>query len=145
MKIKLNGYVFHQLRKKKGIDQKALAEKLEISQAMVSLLESGLRNCSLDLANKIARELSVTLEEIISEPPPYASLVRNMKYLSLRQLKILDSLATEFLRKVIPMDEQERLDAQAAFMYAQEQERERADDMVLGVGGVEPDPENLDE
>jgi putative transcriptional regulator len=53
-----------ELRKRAGITQEALADKLEVSRQTISSLESGRYNPSILLAFKIARFFNVAIEEI---------------------------------------------------------------------------------
>jgi putative transcriptional regulator len=53
-----------ELRKKSGITQEFLAEKLEVSRQTIGSLESGRYNPSILLAYKIARFFGVTIEDI---------------------------------------------------------------------------------
>ncbi len=48
-----------EIREKKGITQQELAEKLNISGGYISLLESGARRPSVELAKKIAKILDI--------------------------------------------------------------------------------------
>jgi putative transcriptional regulator len=53
-----------ELRKKAGITQEGLADKLEVSRQTISSLESGRYNPSILLAFKIARFFGVDIEEV---------------------------------------------------------------------------------
>jgi putative transcriptional regulator len=53
-----------ELRKKAGITQEMLADRLEVSRQTIGSLESGRYNPSIQLAFKIARFFSVTIEEV---------------------------------------------------------------------------------
>ncbi len=53
-----------ELRKKAGITQEILADRLEVSRQTICSLESGRYNPSIVLAFKIARFFGVTIEEI---------------------------------------------------------------------------------
>jgi putative transcriptional regulator len=53
-----------ELRRKTGITQEMLADKLEVSRQTIGSLESGRYNPSISLAFKIARFFGVTIEEI---------------------------------------------------------------------------------
>jgi putative transcriptional regulator len=52
------------LRKKTGITQEALADRLEVSRQTIGSLESGRYNPSIVLAFKIARFFGVNIEDI---------------------------------------------------------------------------------
>ncbi len=53
------------LRREKGISQKKAAEDLEISQALLSHYEKGIRECNLDFVKKIAAYYSVTTDYLL--------------------------------------------------------------------------------
>ncbi len=53
-----------ELRKKTGITQEALADRLEVSRQTIGSLESGRYNPSIVLAFKIARFFDVNIEDI---------------------------------------------------------------------------------
>jgi putative transcriptional regulator len=53
-----------ELRKKSGMTQEILADRLEVSRQTISSLESGRYNPSVLLAFKLARFFNVTIEEL---------------------------------------------------------------------------------
>ena len=53
------------LRREKGISQKKAAEDLEISQALLSHYEKGIRECNLDFVKKISAYYSVTSDYLL--------------------------------------------------------------------------------
>ncbi len=53
-----------ELRKKAGITQEELADKLEVSRQTINSLECGRYNPSIQLAFKLAKFFSVTIEEL---------------------------------------------------------------------------------
>jgi len=53
-----------ELRKKSGITQEILADRLEVSRQTIGSLESGRYNPSILLAFKLARFFDVTIEEL---------------------------------------------------------------------------------
>jgi putative transcriptional regulator len=53
-----------ELRKKAGITQEELADKLEVSRQTIGSLESGRYNPSIQLAFKLARFFKVTIEDM---------------------------------------------------------------------------------
>jgi transcriptional regulator with XRE-family HTH domain len=55
------------IRKKRGMSQAQLADKLGISQRSVSHYEENTRYPTIDKVYDIARALDVTIEELISE------------------------------------------------------------------------------
>jgi transcriptional regulator with XRE-family HTH domain len=75
------------IRKKKGITQVELAERLKVTQRVVSYYETEHDNPSLELVGKIARALGVTQAQLlnfheeqdaIAEPSPIRSLQRQL-------------------------------------------------------------------
>lgn len=52
------------LRRKSGITQEMLADKLEVSRQTIGSLENGRYNPSILLAFKLARFFNVTIEEL---------------------------------------------------------------------------------
>ncbi|MFC1949582.1 helix-turn-helix transcriptional regulator [Chloroflexota bacterium] len=53
-----------EFRKKSGMTQEMLADRLEVSRQTISSLESGRYNPSILLAFKLARFFNVTIEEL---------------------------------------------------------------------------------
>ena len=53
-----------EIRKERGIKQEALAEALGVSRQTIGSLENGRYNPSIQLAFKIARYFSLTIEDI---------------------------------------------------------------------------------
>lgn len=53
--------------REKGIEQKGLAEKVGISEAMMSFVVRGLKEPSLTVLGRIAHELGVSVAELIIE------------------------------------------------------------------------------
>jgi len=56
--------ILEELRKRRGIKQEELAEKLEVSRQTIGSLENGRYNPSITLAIKIARFFGMSVEEI---------------------------------------------------------------------------------
>lgn len=56
-----------ELRKSKGLTQVELAKKLDITQACLSEIETGVTDPSLKLLKKWAKELGVRISELIDE------------------------------------------------------------------------------
>lgn len=61
-------------RKEKGLTQKDLAGRVGVSQRMLSFIENGERKPTPDVAERIARELDWTHEQM------WAELYRNPSY-----------------------------------------------------------------
>ena len=56
-----------EIRKERGIKQKELAAKLGIAANTLSQYETGSREPDIDTTKRIARELNVTIEELVGE------------------------------------------------------------------------------
>jgi len=58
--------VIKQLREKKGLSQKALGEKVGVSDAYITMLETGKRkNPSLEILKALAKALGVPVAELV--------------------------------------------------------------------------------
>lgn len=57
------------LRKERGLSQKKVAEKLEVSQALLSHYEKGIRECGLDFVVKIADFYDVSCDYLLGRTP----------------------------------------------------------------------------
>jgi transcriptional regulator with XRE-family HTH domain len=58
--------VIKTLRQEKGLSQKALAEQVSVTDAYITMLESGKRkNPSLDILKKLAKALGGPLTELL--------------------------------------------------------------------------------
>jgi transcriptional regulator with XRE-family HTH domain len=58
--------VIKTLRQEKGLSQKALAEQAGVTDAYITMLESGKRkNPSLDILKKLAKALDVPVTELL--------------------------------------------------------------------------------
>lgn len=59
------GQRIHYFRKKKGLSQMALAEKIEISPTYMSYLETGMRSMGVETLIRIANALNVSADELL--------------------------------------------------------------------------------
>ena len=57
------------LRKERGLSQKAVAESLGVSQALLSHYEKGIRECGLDFVVKIADFYDVSCDYLLGRTP----------------------------------------------------------------------------
>jgi transcriptional regulator with XRE-family HTH domain len=58
--------VIKTLREKKGLSQKALAERVGVTDAYITMLETGTRkNPSLDVLKRLAKVLGVPVTELL--------------------------------------------------------------------------------
>ena len=55
------------IRTEKGLTQAQLAEKLNVQQSMISMIENEERNPSVDVLLKLAAVLGVTVDELIGK------------------------------------------------------------------------------
>ena len=55
------------IRTEKGLTQAQLAEKLNVQQSMISMIENEERNPSVDVLLKLAAALGVTVDELINK------------------------------------------------------------------------------
>ena len=55
------------IRLKKGLTQAQLAEKLNVQQSTISMIENEERNPSVDVLLKLAAALGVTVDELIGK------------------------------------------------------------------------------
>lgn len=72
----MNGTLIRKAREAKGLSQRDLAQLAEVTQSLISFLESGEReNASIPTVRRLARALDVSLEDLLTEPvaaPPAA-------------------------------------------------------------------------
>ena len=68
-----------ELRKRKGLTQEELAEKLYVSRTAVSKWESGRGYPSIDSLKAIAKFFSVTVEELLSSKEMLTMVEENHK------------------------------------------------------------------
>jgi len=81
-------------REAKGLSQKELGEKIELSTTAISLFESGERRIGLEILGKIAEELQVSFKELLegySSPPVHVSF-RDPKNARIKDQKFLKAL-----------------------------------------------------
>lgn len=64
--IRIFGERIEAARKKKGLTQEELAERVNVSQSMINHIENGNKKPSLETAVALAIELGVTLDSLIS-------------------------------------------------------------------------------
>ena len=64
--IRIFGERIEAARKKKGLTQEELAERVNVSQSMINHIENGNKKPSLETAVALANELGVTLDSLIS-------------------------------------------------------------------------------
>jgi transcriptional regulator with XRE-family HTH domain len=70
----------HRLRRAKGLTRTELAERLRVSRQRLGNWERGLNTPTLGVLPSLARELGVTVDELITgEPPPREWLSREQR------------------------------------------------------------------
>lgn len=67
------------LRKEKGISQKEAAEKLNISQALLSHYEKGIRECGLDFLVRCSELYSVSCDYLLGRSPERSGAILNVE------------------------------------------------------------------
>ena len=63
-KLKQIGERIRRLRKQKGLTQEQLADKVRVTSSYIGFIEQGVRNPSINTADKIARALGAKLSEL---------------------------------------------------------------------------------
>ena len=64
--IRIFGERIEAARKKKGLTQEELAERVSVSQSMINHIENGNKKPSLETAVALANELGITVDSLIS-------------------------------------------------------------------------------
>ena len=64
--IRIFGERIEAARKKKGLTQEELAERVSVSQSMINHIEKGRKKPSLDIAIAIAREFNTTVDSLLA-------------------------------------------------------------------------------
>ena len=70
-----------ELRMNMGLTQKQLAEKVGVVQSMIAMIETGQKNPSFDLAQKIADVFGVDMNEIWGKDYDYDDLPADVRIL----------------------------------------------------------------
>jgi DNA-binding XRE family transcriptional regulator len=65
-RLKIFGARIEAARKKKGMTQEELAEKVGVSQAMINFIEKGKKKPSLETTLAIANEFDTTVDSLFS-------------------------------------------------------------------------------
>lgn len=83
-----------EVRVKKGIGQIELAQKVGLTQGMISQIETKSRRARPQIMEEIARVLDCSVEEIseTNEPSLVVQFIRNCKKLSYEQLNAVNEL-----------------------------------------------------
>lgn len=63
--IKESGKRIKELRKAEGLSQEDLADKMGVERSFISLLETGQRGCSIDVAIRLSEILNSSLDYIV--------------------------------------------------------------------------------
>ena len=61
------------IRKEKGLTQKSLGEKVDVSESMIGMIENGARNPSFELLLKLGEALDCSVDDLLrgeKSPPP---------------------------------------------------------------------------
>ena len=84
------------LRKERGLSQKKAAEALQISQALLSHYEKGIRECGLDFVVRVADFYGVSCDYLLGRTPD-----RNGAILSMEDIRFRGSLLPTLNKKLI--------------------------------------------
>lgn len=63
----VNGRKIGKMLKEKGIDQKTMAARIGIGTTMMSYIVTGLKQPSVEVLVRIAKELNCTVDELIKD------------------------------------------------------------------------------
>ena len=63
----VNGRKIGKMLKEKGIDQKTMAARIGIGTTMMSYIVTGLKQPSVEVLARIAKELDCTVDELINK------------------------------------------------------------------------------
>jgi transcriptional regulator with XRE-family HTH domain len=90
-----------ELRKRDGLTQEDLAERMETGKSMISMLESGERRLNTDWINKLCNVFSVRPNEIFVSDLDYKEIILSEKATQLGPdgLRQLDEYADFLLQK----------------------------------------------
>lgn len=103
----MNGSLLRELRKTKGIGQVELANRVGVTQCMISQLELGCRNPRPDTLEAIAQELGSTVEALAGEPSAFVRLMRNCRGLLPAQLIAINEVVLQLKKCGSPADTKE--------------------------------------
>jgi transcriptional regulator with XRE-family HTH domain len=59
------GMKLRQLRMQQGLNQTAIAKKVRVTQAYIAMLEKGRENPTLDVLERLAKALKVSVGELV--------------------------------------------------------------------------------
>jgi transcriptional regulator with XRE-family HTH domain len=65
MSAKRLGMKLKELRTQQGMSQTAMAKKVRVKQAYIAMLEKGQENPTLDVLERLAKALKVTVAELV--------------------------------------------------------------------------------
>lgn len=104
--MSVNGLNLRKLRQAVGIGQVELAERVGVSQSMISQLELGCRSCRPDTLEIIAAELRCSVEDLTGQPALWIQFMRNCKRLSNAQLEAINEVVSQLI-KCSPAEQEE--------------------------------------
>jgi transcriptional regulator with XRE-family HTH domain len=96
--MSVNGLNLRKLRQAVGIGQVELAERVGVSQGMISQLELGCRSCRPDTLEIIAAELKCSVEDLTGQPAVWIQFMRNCKRLSNAQLEAINEVVSQLIK-----------------------------------------------
>ena len=110
------GDAMKEARKKRGLSQKELGQKLGVSQAMIAQYESGKRSPKIETMEKIANALEIPVDELMERCDPISilrsltnsvlkgtdtdKLRKESTYTTSEMLRDLDFTLTEFVETI---------------------------------------------
>lgn len=92
------GSKIKEIRTKKKISQRKLAEKIGVSGQFISLVEIGKSTPSIDTLNKIADVLEVPINDLLGGENDYYTLEEIVKIIDDKSLKESDRIAVEKIK-----------------------------------------------
>jgi transcriptional regulator with XRE-family HTH domain len=95
----INSEKLKSLRIAKRITQCELSKSAGVTQGMISQIELGCRNVSIDTMAQIANILGCSIDELSKdgEPTSFTKLVRNCKLLTEKQIDIINSVVVQLI------------------------------------------------
>lgn len=99
--MKINSKKLKTLRNNKKITQVELSSSVGVTQGMISQIEQGTRNVSMDIMEQLAKILGCSVDELSKdgEPTPFVRLVRNCKSLTEKQINAVNHVVCALIAK----------------------------------------------
>jgi transcriptional regulator with XRE-family HTH domain len=99
--MKINSEKIKALRKSKSLTQADISSAVGVTQGMISQIEQGTRNVSMDTMEQLAKILGCSVDELSKdgEPTPFVRLVRNCKGLTEKQINAVNHVVCALIAK----------------------------------------------